>query len=60
MVTFDGWVSCLRTRSAEEVQALMKDCGADCDGWTVKSGQEQHTFPTGYLTWVIGMKDQNQ
>lgn len=36
----------------------MKECGASCDGWTVKSGQEQHTFPTGYMTWVIGVKEQ--
>jgi hypothetical protein len=29
-----------------------------CDSWTVKSGQEQHTWPTGYMTWVIGVKEQ--
>ncbi|PVH87677.1 hypothetical protein DL98DRAFT_509882 [Cadophora sp. DSE1049] len=56
VLVFDGYVSSLRTRSAEEVQALMKDCGASCDGWTVKSGHEQHTWPTGYMTWVIGIK----
>ncbi|KAF4635540.1 hypothetical protein G7Y89_g2555 [Cudoniella acicularis] len=47
VLVFDGIISSLRTRSAEEVQALMKECGASCDGWTVKSGQEQHTWPTG-------------
>ncbi|KAI6714216.1 hypothetical protein JHW43_003253 [Diplocarpon mali] len=56
VLVFDGYVSSLRTRSADEVQALMKECGASCDGWTVKSGQAQHTFPTGYMTWVIGVK----
>ncbi|KAG4417301.1 hypothetical protein IFR04_009591 [Cadophora malorum] len=56
VLVFDGYVSSLRTRSAEEVQALMKECGASCDGWTVKNGQEQHTWPTGYMTWVIGIK----
>ncbi|KAJ5051884.1 uncharacterized protein L3040_001647 [Drepanopeziza brunnea f. sp. 'multigermtubi'] len=56
VLVFDGYVSSLRTRSAEEVQALMKQCGASCDGWTVKNGQEQHTWPTGYMTWVIGIK----
>ncbi|PBP18576.1 hypothetical protein BUE80_DR010655 [Diplocarpon rosae] len=56
VLVFDGYVSSLRTRSAGEVQALMRECGASCDGWTVKSGQEQHTFPTGYMTWVIGVK----
>ena len=38
----------------------MKQCGASYDGWTVKSGQEQHTWPTGYMTWVIGLKTQTQ
>ncbi|KAH6679304.1 hypothetical protein B0J14DRAFT_294651 [Halenospora varia] len=56
VLVFDGYISSLRTRSAEEVQALMKECGASCDGWSVKSGHEQHTFPTGYMTWVIGVK----
>ncbi|KAL2069601.1 hypothetical protein VTL71DRAFT_14280 [Oculimacula yallundae] len=56
VLVVDGYTSSLRTRSAEEVQALMKDCGASCDGWTVKSGKEQHTWPTGYMTWVIGIK----
>ncbi|CAG8980669.1 hypothetical protein HYALB_00013590 [Hymenoscyphus albidus] len=56
VLVVDGFTSSLRTRSAEEVQALMKRCGAECDGWTVKSGKEQHTWPTGYMTWVIGVK----
>jgi hypothetical protein len=56
VLVFDGWVSSLRTRSAEEVEALMKDCGVSCEGWTLLSGSEQHTFPTGYMTWVIGQK----
>lgn len=57
VVFFDGVVSSLRTRSAEEIQDLMKKCGANCDGWTVKSGQEQHTWPTGYMTWFIAVKN---
>lgn len=57
VVVFDGLVSSLRTRSAEEVQALMKECGASPDGWTVKSGEEQHTWPIGYMSWVIGVKE---
>lgn len=56
VLVFDGIVSSLRTRSSEEVQALMKECGADCDGWVVKDGREQHTWPTGYMTWVMGIK----
>jgi len=57
VLVFDGYISSVRTRSSEEVQALMKECGASCDGWTVNNGQEQHTWPTGYMTWVIGVKD---
>jgi hypothetical protein len=56
VVVFDGLVSSLRTRSAEEVQALMKDCGANADGWIIKSGEEQHTWPIGHMSWVIGLK----
>lgn len=56
VLVFDGIISSLRTRSSEEVQALMKECGASCDSWTVMSGHEQHTWPTGYMTWVIGLK----
>jgi len=57
VLVFDGIISSLRTRSAEEVQALMRKCGASADGWTVRSGQEQHTWPTGYMTWVMAIKE---
>ena len=57
VVVIDGYISSLRTRSPEEVHALMKKCGVLADGWTVKSGQEQHTFPTGYMTWFIAVKE---
>ncbi|PSS22157.1 hypothetical protein M430DRAFT_99534, partial [Amorphotheca resinae ATCC 22711] len=57
VLVFDGIVSSLRTRSAEEVRALMKECGAPCDNWSFKNGSEQHTWPTGYMTWIIGTKD---
>jgi hypothetical protein len=58
VLVFDGYVSSLRTRSSEEVQDLMKACGTSADGWSVMSGHEQHTFPIGYLTWIIGTKNQ--
>jgi hypothetical protein len=57
VLVFDGYISSLRTRNSSEVQALMKECGASCDGWIVRNGQEQHTWPTGYMTWVIGVKN---
>jgi hypothetical protein len=57
VLALDGYVSSLRTRTSEEIQALMKECGASADGWTVKSGAAQHTWPTGYMTYVIGVKE---
>jgi hypothetical protein len=57
ILVLDGYVSSLRTRTSEEIHELMKECGASADGWTVKSGAAQHTWPTGYMTYVIGVKD---
>jgi hypothetical protein len=57
VLVFDGYVSSLRTRSSEEIQALMKGCGASTDGWTIKGGEAQHTWPTGYMSYVIGVKE---
>ena len=56
ILTYDGIISSLRTRTPEEVVALMKTCGADMDGWELKSGHEMHTYPIGYLTWNIVTK----
>ena len=56
VLVWDGYISSLRTRSPEEVQALMDKCGASSAGWTIQSGREQHTFPTGYMTWFIAVK----
>jgi len=56
VLVWDGWVSSLRTRSPEEVQTLMDTCGASSAGWTIRSGHEQHTFPTGYMTWFIAVR----
>ncbi|TAQ87509.1 hypothetical protein B7494_g4168 [Chlorociboria aeruginascens] len=56
VLVFDGYVSSLRTRTAEEIEALMRDRGALTEGWEIQSGRQLHTFPTGYLTWVIGIK----
>jgi hypothetical protein len=74
IVTFDGWVSCLRTRSFEEIMALVaKDDGAsgisstiDEEGrnfqqakrkdWVFKAMHQVHTWPLGYMNWVVGYK----
>jgi hypothetical protein len=58
VLVFDGLISSLRTRTPEEVEVLLRTCGADTDDWEVKSGREQFMWPTGYLTWVICSKKQ--
>ncbi|CAD6449140.1 0d52555a-b56d-42bc-a31a-1772494bb005 [Sclerotinia trifoliorum] len=57
VLVFDGIISSLRTRSAEEVEALMRGSGVDTQEWKVSSGRERHTWPTGYMTWVMGIKE---
>jgi hypothetical protein len=57
VLVFDGYISSLRTRTAEEIQVLMKECGASADGWTVKSGSAVHTWPTGYMNYFIAVKE---
>lgn len=57
VLVFDGYISSLRTRTAEEVEELMRKSGVDSTGWKIMSGREVHTWPTGYMTWVIGVKE---
>ncbi|OBT86893.1 hypothetical protein VE02_03853 [Pseudogymnoascus sp. 03VT05] len=57
VVVFDGYVSSLRTRTAGELQSLLKTSGGDMDGWSIRSGRDMHTEPLGYVTWVIGVKE---
>ncbi|KAI0178650.1 hypothetical protein GGR52DRAFT_532951 [Hypoxylon sp. FL1284] len=56
VLVFDGLISCLRTRTADEVEALLRSCGANSDGWEIRSGREQVIWPCGYLNWVICSK----
>jgi hypothetical protein len=56
VLVFDGLISSLRTRTPEEVELLLRTCGADSEDWVVESGQEQFLWPTGYLTWVVCTK----
>jgi hypothetical protein len=78
VVTFDGWVSCLRTRSFEEVMKLMgKETGlteistvVDGQGrvvqrckrkdWTFEARNQVHTWPLGYMNWIVGYKKSDQ
>ncbi|KAI0198529.1 hypothetical protein F4808DRAFT_435485 [Astrocystis sublimbata] len=58
VLVFDGLVSSLRTRTPDEVELLLRTCGApgDLTGWEVKSGSETFLWPCGFLTWVICTK----
>ncbi|KAM7202529.1 hypothetical protein V8F33_002749 [Rhypophila sp. PSN 637] len=57
VLVFDGWMSALRTRTAEEVEVLLRTCGVegqDVEGsWEVRSGKEKFMWPVGELNWVV-------
>lgn len=56
---FDGYISCLRTRTPAEIQALLQRRVSEdkLDNWTFKSGQDCHTWPFGWLYWIIATKN---
>lgn len=61
VLLFDGWMSCLRTRTPDEVEALLRTCGAaggddEIDRWEVRSGSELFMWPVGKLHWIICIK----
>lgn len=65
-MSFDGAVSCLRTRTFEEVLALIK--GSKENGpergavavedkvWKIRGGKAMHTYPIGYLGFIVGTR----
>ncbi|KAL6248840.1 hypothetical protein RBB50_003903 [Rhinocladiella similis] len=55
---YDGYISCLRTRTPEEVQALLRSRvpREDLAGWKFQHGQVCHTWPIGWLYWIICYK----
>ncbi|KAI0102276.1 hypothetical protein GGR51DRAFT_562715 [Nemania sp. FL0031] len=57
VLVFDGLISSLRTRTADEVEVLLRTCGAsDAMDWVVHSGSETFLWPSGHLTWIICTK----
>ncbi|KAF9875961.1 hypothetical protein CkaCkLH20_06407 [Colletotrichum karsti] len=56
VLVFDGYISALRTRTPDEVEALMKSCGARTDGWEIKSGKDAHMPGLGYMSWIVAEK----
>lgn len=76
-LSFDGFVSSLRTRTFLEVmtlidpsleaalqssqgravrQVLQETGTADIEGWVFKGGREMHTWPIGYMNYIVGRK----
>jgi hypothetical protein len=52
-------MSCLRTRTPDEVEVLLRTCGAaerEVAKWEVKSGREVFMWPVGSVNWVICVK----
>lgn len=58
VLVWDGWISSLRTRTPQEVEVLLRTCGAEggTDRWEVRSGSVEHLWPCGFVNWVICLK----
>lgn len=56
VLVFDGIISALRTRTREEVEALLRSCGADSDGWEIHNGVETIARPVGRMNWIVAVK----
>lgn len=57
VLVFDGWMSSLRTRTAAEVEDMLRGCGGEgVEKWEVSSGSESFMWPVGRVNWVIGLK----
>jgi len=56
---YDGYISCLRTRTPDEVEALLRSrvSSEKLADWKFQSGQACHTWPIGWLYWTICYKD---
>ena len=55
VLVFDGYVSSLRTRTADEILRMVGK-GKDVKGWEFRSGSECHTYPTGEMSWFVGTR----
>ncbi|KAI1826953.1 hypothetical protein F4861DRAFT_536426 [Xylaria intraflava] len=58
VLVVDGFVSSLRTRTADEVEVLLRTCGErNTADWVVRSGSETFLWPCGHLSWIICVKE---
>ncbi|KAI0864568.1 hypothetical protein F4860DRAFT_414256 [Xylaria cubensis] len=58
VLVFDGFISSVRTRTADEVEILLRTCGSggNTTDWVVRSGSETFLWPCGHLTWILCTK----
>ncbi|KAL4973711.1 hypothetical protein BDW66DRAFT_161873 [Aspergillus desertorum] len=52
----DGFISCLRTRTPTEIEALLASSGKELDGWTFSSGEQSVQWPFITLYYFVGRK----
>ncbi|KAL5604350.1 hypothetical protein BROUX41_002322 [Berkeleyomyces rouxiae] len=63
VVVFDGIMSAIRTRTPEEVELLLRTCGAkDAEEgkWIVKSGSIRYVWPFCHFNYVVCMPEDRQ
>ncbi|KAG8404921.1 hypothetical protein J3459_022375 [Metarhizium acridum] len=59
---WDGYVSCIRTRSGKEIRALIAEQeqrGLDVSDWTFHHGETKVLPPFGNLYWFMGVRKRN-
>lgn len=59
IVQFDGLISMLRTRTPAEVHKLLQSqvSEEELSQWRFLYGEEMHTWPFGWLSWIICYRD---
>ena len=57
VLVFDGFISCLRTRTPQEIESLLRSLQSDeKHDWVIKSGRQKFMWPCGYLNYVVGSR----
>lgn len=53
----DGFISCLRTRTNEEIHSLLNETGLDLSKWTFYSGKRMVQWRLLSLNYYVGVKN---
>lgn len=57
MFAIDGYVSCIRGRTNQELDGLLrKQKDLNLDGWEFKSGETNVLPPFGVMYWYVGVR----